>query len=357
MNATLVQHTDLPGEADAPVILNILNECLKLDKTLFKSYSEFAASEPNPDIAAFWREVVKDEASHIQFWNRAIEYCQTSCINICLDNPEATTKRLLQMGVSVYQLLGDMAFCGSSEQRLLSAYTIESYLFDPAFMEIFEAFRFLNKNINTLYLDHIKKFTAALERFHYDLIPSQIRIMGEMMLNLYYLNHKLFREAITDPLTGQLNRRGFFNAAVPYLGLAARNHMQMGVLMMDLDDFKLINERCGHQAGDLALSAVGQILSDTCRRADLTGRYGGDEFIILCQAKTPDSLQHFCERIRRAVESGSKKLTGHRFTVSLGGVTAEAISADHQFLLQMIALADANLAKVKGSGKNGCHLT
>lgn len=357
MNATLVQHPGLPGEADAPAILNILNECLKLDKTLFKSYSAFAASEPNPDIAAFWREVIKDEASHIEFWNRAVKFCKTSCINVCLDDPVATAKRLLQMEASVHQLLNDMAFCGSSEQRLLSAYTIESYLFDPAFMEIFEAFRFLNKNINNLYLDHIKKFTAALERFHYDLIPSQIRVMGEMMLNLYHLNHRLFREAITDPLTGQLNRRGFFNAAVPYLGLAARNHMQMGVLMMDLDDFKLINERCGHQAGDLALSAIGQILSNTCRKADLTGRYGGDEFIILCQAKDPDSLRHFCERIRRAVESGSKKLTGHRFTVSLGGVTAEAVSSDHQFLLQMIALADANLAKVKGSGKNGCHLT
>jgi len=105
------------------------------------------------------------------------------------------------------------------------------------------------------------------------------------------------------------------------------------------------------------LSAIGQILSDTCRKADLTGRYGGDGFTVLCQAKDPDSFPYFCERIRRSVESGSKKLTGHRFTVSLGGVTAEAISADHQFLLQMIALADANLAKVKVSGKNGCLLT
>lgn len=357
MNATLVQNPRQPGEADAPAILNILNECLKLDKTMHRAYSEFAASEPNPDIAAFWLEVVTDEASHIEFWTRAIKFCKTSCLNVCLDNPDATAKRLLQMGASVNQVLDDMAFCRSSEQRLLSAYTIEAYLFDPAFMEIFESFRFLNKNINTLYLDHIKKFTAALERFHHVLIPSQIRIMGEMMLNLYDLNHKLFREAITDSLTGLLNRRGFFNAAVPFLSLAVRNHMQVGVVMMDLDDFKLINESYGHQTGDLALSAIGQVLSESCRKADLTGRYGGDEFIILCQVLTPDSLPHFCERIRRTIENKSKKLTGHGFTVSLGGISAEAISSDHQILLQMIALADANLGKVKAAGKNGCVLT
>lgn len=354
MNSTVIPDSGRQTTTGVPVILRILDECLTLDKTMHRSYSEFAASEPDPDIAGFWREVVADEASHIQFWTRAIEFTRKSCLNVCIDNPEVTMQRLSQMGSSVGQLLGDLAFCGSSEQRLLSAYTIESYLFDPAFMEIFEAFRFLNREIDRLYLDHIKKFTAALERFHYDMIPSQIRIMGEMMLNLYNLNHKLFREAITDPLTSLLNRRGFFNAAVPFLSLAERNHMQVGVVMMDLDDFKLINERRGHPAGDLALGAIGQIMRNTSRKSDLTGRYGGDEFIILCQAKTRDSLSRFCERLRRNIEGGSEKLTGQRFTVSMGGATGEATSPEHQFLLEMIARADANLTRAKTAGKNSC---
>lgn len=356
MNITVARNSGLPDETGTPVILDILNECLILDKHMHRAYSEFADAERNPDIAGFWRDVVKDEASHILFWTRAIEFCKKSCLNISIDNPEATAKRLLQMGNSVHQLLGDLTFCGSSEQRLLSAYTIESYLFDPAFMEIFESFRFLNNAIDHHYLDHIKKFIAALERFHCDLIPSQIRIMGEMMINLYSLNHKLFRESITDPLTGLLNRRGFFNATVPFLSLAERNGMRVGVVMMDLDDFKSINERYGHPAGDLALGAVGQILRNSSRKSDLTGRYGGDEFILLCQAKTREALEQFCERLRYDIESGSEKLAGHRFTVSMGGTTAKATASEHLSLLQMTALADANLAKAKVAGKNGCVL-
>ena len=357
MNTPLIQNVGLREGAGTPAILDILNECLNLDIIMHHAYSEFADAEPNTDIAKFWREVVADEASHIEFWTRAVAFCKTSCINVCIDNPEATRTRLLAMGKSVQQLLGDLAFCGSSEQRLLSAYTIESYLFDPAFIEIFETFRFLNKDIDRLYLEHVKKFTAALERFHYDMIPSQIRIMGELMLNLYHLNYKLFREAITDPLTGLLNRRGFFNAAIPLLSLAQRNDMRVGVVIMDLDNFKLINERFGHPAGDLALSAVGQILLGTSRKADLSCRYGGDEFLILAQAKTEESLQHFCERLRRNIENGSKKLSGHRFTVSMGGTTGKATPLEHEFLLQMIARADADLGKAKAAGKNNCVLS
>jgi len=338
-------------------IATILNQCLKLDRLMHSSYSKFAADETDPEISAFWQNVVKDEAFHIEFWNKALAFIQTSCVHVIIDNPDETIQALDRMSTKIRTLLLKLENDGSSEQKLLSAYTVEAYLFDPAFMAIFDAFRFLCRDIENQYREHIEKFSAALERFHHHLIPAQIQILNDLMLNLYTLNHKLFREAVTDPLTGLLNRRGFFNTAKPFLNLAARNHVPLGLVMMDLDDFKRLNDRFGHPAGDEALSAVGHIFRSFTRRADLVGRYGGEEFIALIQARHPESLEHFCERLRHLVETSSESLCGHPFTVSVGGVVGIIKVPDDASIHRMIAQADANLAKAKADGKNRCVLS
>jgi len=114
-------------------------------------------------------------------------------------------------------------------------------------------------------------------------------------------NARLFNEikqlATTDELTGILNRRGFFNLADHHLRIAQRKGFPIAFLFIDIDDFKLINDRYGHQEGDRALMVTADLFKHTFRTTDLVARMGGDEFAILAFDVPPNAMERMLERL------------------------------------------------------------
>jgi diguanylate cyclase (GGDEF)-like protein len=121
--------------------------------------------------------------------------------------------------------------------------------------------------------------------------------------------------------------------------------------MMDIDDFKQINDEYGHLTGDKVLSQIGQLVKSEIRSNDIIGRYGGDEFIIGLTDASPQTAQAIANRISQAIAaykiplSNSKTLS---FTVSIGGTTLN----DEPTLDQFINNADKKLYEAKRNGKN-----
>ena len=122
--------------------------------------------------------------------------------------------------------------------------------------------------------------------------------------------------------------------------------------MIDFDDFKNINDTSGHQAGDKALKEASIIIKESIRASAICGRYGGDEFIILCDIENAESLEIICERIRINIDEKSREKSGIHFTVSLGAATAKINQQYEQSLSSLINKADENLFKAKKNGKN-----
>jgi diguanylate cyclase (GGDEF)-like protein len=116
-------------------------------------------------------------------------------------------------------------------------------------------------------------------------------------LVLGHLSESLRRQADTDPLTGLLNRNGFLAAAVREHAIAQRSGNRLTLAVLDLDGFKQINDLCGHEVGDRVLADLGRSWRERIRTGDILARHGGDEFVLLLPATSPESAAAVLERL------------------------------------------------------------
>jgi two-component system cell cycle response regulator len=129
------------------------------------------------------------------------------------------------------------------------------------------------------------------------------------------------RLATTDPLTGLMNRRAFTAAAVREVERASRYRSPLAVLMLDVDRFKLINDKRGHTSGDAVLAAIGKLLGTQLRKLDFVGRWGGEEFTVALPSTDLEGGTIVAERIRSAIAAMTVKDARHEpvpVTASIG---------------------------------------
>lgn len=153
-----------------------------------------------------------------------------------------------------------------------------------------------------------------------------------------------------DPLTGLHNRRAFLDQSKAAWAQTQRNARPLSVLMLDIDHFKQINDRYGHEGGDKLLISMSQQLLKTRRVGDLLARWGGEEFVLLLPETDLSQARLFAERIRQMVQEFEEAdLKGSiRCTTSIG--VAEYAGDPHLDVL--IARADARLYEAKTGGRN-----
>jgi two-component system cell cycle response regulator len=158
--------------------------------------------------------------------------------------------------------------------------------------------------------------------------------------------------AITDALTGLRSRRFFDDALAANMDAFDRDSYDTGLLLVDVDHFKKVNDVHGHAAGDLVLREVSERLMAAVRSGDVVARYGGEEFAILLPRAAPDAVLMIAERMRQAIASApfdledAEQLT---VTVSIGAASMSegAVSADH-----LTKSADERLYAAKAGGRN-----
>ncbi len=163
---------------------------------------------------------------------------------------------------------------------------------------------------------------------------------------------ELRRLAETDPLTGVLNRRAFFATAEAAMASVRMRGEPTALIAFDLDNFKSVNDRLGHAAGDAALRALTATARSNVRDGDLIGRLGGDEFAIALPRADIDRATRIAERLRARVEracAAAADACASRLTASFGVAAVEAAQAG---VAELLARADAALYRAKGAGKN-----
>ncbi len=180
--------------------------------------------------------------------------------------------------------------------------------------------------------------------------------INHLQQRLMELNHRLAQLANYDALTGVANRRHFLDRFRLEVERARRYHRPLGVLLLDIDHFKRINDNHGHQAGDEVLRWLGKLLRENFRKVDLIGRLGGEEFMVLLPETSPEGLAKAAERFRARVAADPLFFQGEEipFTISIGGLSR--VPGEEETASTLYSEADALLYEAKRAGRNCIRL-
>ncbi|PUE01499.1 MAG: hypothetical protein C3L25_03190 [Candidatus Sedimenticola endophacoides] len=189
--------------------------------------------------------------------------------------------------------------------------------------------------------------TAAILSVVYFLIWLFLRNRERQRRLILAKNVELEKISTTDYLTGIHNRLGFMRLAEQAFSIARRYEKPLSLVMFDLDDFKQVNDRYGHDTGDQVLRALASLVKERLRSSDIFGRIGGEEFLILVVEQDLQGVEALAEELRKVVLNASLP---HelRLTVSLGIVRLSG----EKSLSEMIIHADRALYRSKHEGKN-----
>jgi diguanylate cyclase (GGDEF)-like protein len=200
-------------------------------------------------------------------------------------------------------------------------------------------------------LGALSVYSSELEQYtddHMRLLETVTRLASDALANA--MQHaEAESNALTDPLTGLPNARYLALRFEEEASRARRTDRTFQVVMLDLDEFKNVNDTYGHKTGDKMLREVAHIIEGQLREYDFLARYGGDEFVALVQEVVGAQVEELCARIESAVSKFALSLGKNRFArvgISVGTAT---FGIDGETLDQLVVAADNEMYRVKSN--------
>lgn len=198
-----------------------------------------------------------------------------------------------------------------------------------------------------------KNYHSRLNSHRRDEFNDLYQGFNAMLAEISERDERLSKLATTDPLTGLANRRHAIETMQTMATRAYRKREALGLIMLDIDFFKQVNDRYGHPVGDQVIREIAAILQASAREYDLAARFGGEEFIVLCDGSTSENTVAVAERIRLAVEECRIEYAPGEFmnvSVSLG--VFSTTPQENPPIEQWIHAADQALYRAKNMGRN-----
>ncbi|MFB2844358.1 diguanylate cyclase [Aeromonas jandaei] len=180
--------------------------------------------------------------------------------------------------------------------------------------------------------------------------PTLIGISSDIT-ELHQLKEQLHQQSVRDGLTGLYNRRFFFEMCEKNLSMNMRHHLTSVLMVLDVDQFKCINDRYGHPLGDRALVHLGRVMQSVLRSEDVLARIGGDEFAILLPNTTLSAAASLAERLRLQVMQNPLSLPdGDELIITISAGLVE--NGEGELMESLYARADQMLYQAKQTGRN-----
>lgn len=191
----------------------------------------------------------------------------------------------------------------------------------------------------------IKDFSRSLNEDQ-----SEIQVLKTKILALEKELAQAQKEASEDYLTSTLTRRGLAKKMEEFEAAYGQSGTDYAVVFFDIDHFKSINDRYGHNAGDIILASIGKFLKKHTDTGDTVGRYGGEEFVLLTHKKDPTTIYRFVEALRKKVEKTKFVYRKKEITVTCSA--GIALRSEYESRQACIKQADAYVYEAKHAGRN-----
>ncbi|MCX7048019.1 MAG: diguanylate cyclase [Candidatus Sumerlaeota bacterium] len=328
----------------------IVEMCLAFDEQAVEIYSNIAARTKDEKLKGFWLQMTSEEKDHVLFWERMLQLVRDGAVPQIFQEPAKVIQELRDQQSKVESLIGQSVSKLALSSQFILAFRLEFYLLHPALARLWHFYSIIRDEPTpeTEYNKHITSFINAMRE--YGASTPELELLGETVYHMWLQIKEASKEADFDSLANILNRRGVFNAMKSLAYFANRKGLTSGLLFIDIDNFKRINDAYGHQTGDDVLRLVAQKIRRMLRKSDVMGRYGGEEFIAFLPQVKSRYLARVAEKIQKAICAAP--LADVPVTVSIGAVSKAIGKAVNQDIEAMIKKADECLYEAKNAGRN-----
>jgi diguanylate cyclase (GGDEF)-like protein len=338
------------------IMKEIIMKCLEIDVMAVKVYEKFSGLALSAPLKKFFTTLQQDETQHVAYWKELLKLAQAGVILEVFEDSEKLLYDLTEVANTVNLVQKDSLESAVSDinDLLLRVIRMEYVLLHPSFVILFQFANVLpdQRTMEEEYTEHIDHICGALNTHSSE--NALFSLFSELLRRVWQETKRLVNLNQSDVLSGVLNRRGFFDHIRPLTFLAHRKGYVVAIMLLDIDNFKQVNDHYGHQAGDKVVQLVAQFIKKSVRNSDIVARYGGDEFIAFFIDVQKESLVGMAEKIRAGIEKQSKTLVPT--TVSMGIAYEKVQDEPNLAIEQLTKEADAALYKAKQGGRNAFHI-
>jgi diguanylate cyclase (GGDEF)-like protein len=336
-------------------VREILELCIELDEHAGRIYADLASASPDERLRTTFLQLQSDEAEHAGWWDGLLEAWDNGLLPDVVNETGSLTARLEAIHRHLSSIdvsrLGDV----SASSLLAAAARLEFHMIDPVFNELVDLTE--PAQAETRYAscqEHLQRLIGAIEDVGPD--DSLWELLSAMLSRTWRDNQRLAIFATHDILTGLYSRRALNSHLPQWAAWSARYGHPLTVMLIDVDNFQVINDELGHDQGDTALRAVAGALLQAIRASDLIVRYGGDEFAVVAPETAEAGYRDLCLRIKKTIgelQVVTPDGTAVPLSVSIGGAVAQdPAGSPARRIEELLASADRSLYMAKTSGRN-----
>lgn len=338
------------------ISMEIIALCKEIEAQSNTIYNRLSENAEEEGIKHSLQEMASDEKEAVESWQSLLNLIENANIQPVFDEPE-------KLKNSLKSILAEIEIFSEKSGNRLDVHSTFLVMYNLEFTMIHRSLINLYYYIDNIspeghFMDnhekHIKQLVSLLDGYE---SFKELKVLSKVLLRIWMDNKDFLKLCNYDYLTNVFNRRGFYQVLRPLAYSSQRSSSRSAVMMIDVDNFKKINDTHGHHVGDVTLRLIAKNIQKHTRHSDLVGRYGGEEFLIFLSDVSPDYLFKVAENIRQEIERSSK--ADLPVTVSIGisqRILSNNIDGD---LDDLIGEADQWMMKAKKAGKNrvmGQHL-
>jgi diguanylate cyclase (GGDEF)-like protein len=342
--------------ASKKTMTEIVRMCLKIDMMAVKVYLKFLEAPLPAPVRKLFRTLHEDETRHVAYWSGLLERARRGEVLELFEDPDQVYHELVTVAETALAFQKGIVRHPPRDATalILAAIRMEYVLLHPSFLVLFDFADILpgRRTMEDEYAMHMDHLCGALNTQGAE--NPMFPLFGELLRRVWAETKRLVRLNQSDPLSGALNRRGFWTQLQPLLSLALRKHFPVAVMVIDVDRFKRINDEYGHQAGDKVIRLVSEAVTREVRQSDLVARYGGDEFTVFFMDTRPEAIAATAKKIRERVREKTARIEA--VTVSIGAACLMLKGSTDRALERLIREADEALYEVKRAGRDNFRL-